>query len=61
MRHIPSVSPSDPCPPSTRKRKTVQHSDFEERLPTIGVTGGAMVRQDRLSCRHGRTYIFITA
>ena len=39
-----SVHPSVLCPPLTRKRKTIQHSNLEERLPTSGVTGRTLLR-----------------
>ena len=41
----PSVRPSVLCPsPLARKRKTTQRSNFEETLPTSGVTGRAILR-----------------
>jgi len=40
------------CQPLTRIRKTVQRSNLEERLPTLEVTGRAVLRDGRVLCRH---------
>jgi len=39
-----SVRPSVLCSPFTRKRKNIQCSNLEDRLPTSGVTGRANLR-----------------
>ena len=39
------VCPSVLCPPLTRNRKTVQSSNFEERLSTRGAAGRAISRR----------------
>ena len=59
-RYTPSVCLSIRLSPSTRKRKSTRHLNFDERLSTSRATGRPILRDGHISCRHGPHFLVFT-